>query len=219
MHPTIKGVLFYMDGVLVDSEEFIFEAAKLMFAEHGVSVKPQDALHFVGTGENRYISGICQINGFTVNIERDKARTYAIYVEITRGKLQALPGVGLFIKQCKTKGLKIAVASSADRIKIDINLREIGLDATLFDAVISGEDVELKKPFPDIYLLAAKRIGVEPEACLVVQDAISGITAGKAAGCKCLGLTTTFPADKLKEADWICMDLSEVPYHLLHLHI
>ncbi len=197
----IKGILFDMDGVLVDSEEYIFEATKQMFAEHGVIVKPEDALPFVGTGENRYISGIGELNGFIVDIERDKARTYAIYEEITRGKLQAIPGVRTFIDQCKAKRLKMAVASSADRKKIAINLREIGLDATLFDAVISGEDVEHKKPFPDIYLLAANRIGVKPEVCLVVEDAISGITAGKAAGAKCLALTTSFPAEKLSEAD------------------
>ncbi len=97
----------------------------------------------------------------------------------------------------------MAVASSADRVKIGINLREIGLSADIFDAIISGEDVERKKPFPDIYLLAAERIGLKPENCLVVEDAVSGITAGKAAGCKCLAVTTSFPAEKLTEADWI----------------
>ena len=210
MNQEIKGILFDMDGVLVDSEAYIFEAARLMFAEHGVSVKPEDALPFVGTGENRYISGIGESNGFIVDIERDKARTYAIYEEVTRGKLRALPGVHSFIESCNARGLKMAVASSADRIKIAINLREIGLSAEAFDAVISGEDAERKKPFPDIYLLAAERIGIKPEDCLVVEDAVSGIAAGKAAGCKCLALTTSFPAEKLQQADWICMDLSEV---------
>ena len=209
MNQPIKGILFDMDGVLVDSEAYIFEAARLMFAEHGVTVKPEDALPFVGTGENRYISGIGESNGFIVDIERDKARTYAIYEEITRGKLRALPGVHSFIESCNARGLKMAVASSADRIKIAINLREIGLSADIFDAVISGEDVEHKKPFPDIYLLAAERIGIKPEDCLVVEDAVSGIAAGKAAGCKCLALTTSFPAEKLQQADWICKDLSE----------
>lgn len=209
MNQPIKGILFDMDGVLVDSEAYIFEAARLMFAEHGVTVKPEDALPFVGTGENRYISGIGESNGFIVDIERDKARTYAIYEEITRSKLRALPGVHTFIKNCKDRGLKMAVASSADRIKIAINLREIGLSADIFDAVISGEDVERKKPFPDIYLLAAERIGIKPEDCLVVEDAVSGIAAGKAAGCKCLALTTSFPSEKLQQADWICKDLSE----------
>lgn len=200
-----------MDGVLVDSEKYIFEAAKQMFAEYGIAVKPEDALPFVGMGENRYISGIGQQNGFTVDIEPDKARTYAIYKEITRGKLNALPGVHSFINQCKQKGLKMAVASSADRIKIDINLHEIGLSAETFDIIISGEDVERKKPFPDIYLLAAEKLGLKPEECIVVEDAVSGITSGKFAGCKCLALTTSFKAEQLQEADWIVEDLSQVP--------
>lgn len=210
MLTNVQGILFDMDGVLVDSEEYIFEAARLMFAEHDVTIKPEDALPFIGTGENRYISGIGEQNGFAVDIERDKARTYTIYEEITRGKLKALPGVHSFINQCKQKGFKLAVASSADRVKIAINLREIGLSSETFDAIISGEDVDRKKPFPDIYLLAAKRIDTKPEVCLVIEDAVSGISAGKAAGCKCLALTTSFTAEKLHQADWICKDLSEV---------
>jgi HAD superfamily hydrolase (TIGR01509 family) len=213
----VQGILFDMDGVLVDSEEYIFEAARLMFAEHGVIVKPEDALPFVGTGENRYISGIGERNGFIVDIERDKARTYQIYKQITAGKLEALPGVTDFIKLCKQNGLKMAVASSADKVKIEINLKEIGLSADTFDAIISGEDVELKKPYPDIYLLASKKIGLNADVCLVVEDAVSGIIAGKTAGAKCLALTTSFTADKLTQADWICKDLSDVPTEVRNL--
>ena len=207
----LKGILFDMDGVLVDSEEYIFMATKLMFAEHGVIVKPEDAIPFVGMGENRYISGIGELNGFVVNIERDKARTYTIYEEITRHKLKALPGTHAFIEQCTRKKLKMAIVSSADKVKILINLREIQLAKDDFHCIISGQDVERKKPYPDIYLLAAEKLGLKPEECLVVEDAISGVTAGKAAGSKCLALTTSFQAEKLKEADWICKDLSDVP--------
>ncbi len=207
----IKGILFDMDGVLVDSEEYIFEATKLMLAEHGVNAKKEDALHFVGMGENKYIAGIALINGFEVDIERDKARTYQIYEEISRGELFALPGAVKFIETCVSKGLKIAVASSADKVKVMINLREIGLSSDNFQAIVTGEDVELKKPFPDIYIKAAKMIGLKPQECLVVEDAVSGVKAGKAAGAKCLALTTSFPANLLGEADWICENLAKVP--------
>lgn len=207
----IKGILFDMDGVLVDSEEFIFRATSLMFVEHGVHVKPEDALPFVGMGENRYITGIGERNGFKVDIERDKARTYEIYEEIARGKLYPLPGVHDFISVCRSKGLKMAIASSADNVKVQINLREIGLRADIFQAIISGQDVERKKPFPDIYLLAAERLNLQPHECLVVEDAVSGVEAAKAAGAKCLALTTTFAEDKLAAADWICSNLSDVP--------
>ena len=105
--------------------------------------------------------------------------------------------------QCRANQLKMAVASSADRVKIDINLREIGLSAETFDVIVSGEDVERKKPFPDIYLLAAQRVSELPENCLVVEDAVSGVKAAKAAGARCLAVTTSFPAEKLTEADII----------------
>lgn len=211
----IKGILFDMDGVLVDSEEYIFEAAKMMFAEHGVSVQSEDALAFVGTGENSYISGIGKVNGFVVDIERDKARTYVIYEQITKGKLTPLPGTLAFVEKCKAKGLKMAVASSADKIKVLINLREIGLAPDNFQAIVNGQDVERKKPFPDVFLLAAQKLGLKPEECLVIEDAISGVAAGKAAGAKCLALTTSFSADKLTQADWICEYLDAVPEEAL----
>ena len=207
----LKGILFDMDGVLVDSEEYIFEATKLMLAEHGITAKKEDASHFVGMGENKYITGIAKMNGFDVDIERDKARTYQIYEEISRGKLYALPGALKFIEACVFKGLKLAVASSADKVKVMINLREIGLSGDNFQAIVTGEDVELKKPFPDIYIKAAKMIGLKPQECLVVEDAVSGVKAGKAAGAKCLALTTSFPANLLGEADWICENLASVP--------
>jgi HAD superfamily hydrolase (TIGR01509 family) len=207
MNTQIKAILFDMDGVLVDSEEYIFEAARLMFAEHGVQVKPEDALPFVGTGENSYIGGIGSANGFEVEIVRDKARTYQLYDEITRGKLKSLPGTESFIRQCRECGLKMAVASSADRVKIEINLREIGLPSDTFDTIVSGEEVERKKPFPDIYLLAAEKLGVPIAQCLVVEDAVSGVAAAKAAGAKCLALTTSFPAEKLAGADKITASL------------
>lgn len=210
-----KGILFDMDGVLIDSEEYIFEATKLMLAEHGIVAKKEDALPFVGMGENKYIAGIAYMNGFEVDIERDKARTYQIYEQITRGKLIALPGAISFVELCLSKGLKIAVASSADKIKVLINLREIGISANTFHAIVTGEDVEHKKPFPDIYIKAAQMIGLKPEECLVVEDAISGIKAGKTAGCKCLALTTSFPAILLGEADWICNNLAYFPKEAL----
>lgn len=207
----IKGILFDMDGVLVDSEEFIFEATKLMFAEHGVEIKREDTYPFVGTGENNYISGIGKIYGFEVDIERDKARTYQLYEIITKGKLKVLPGVIDFVEKCKKSGLKMAIASSADIVKIRINLTEIGLPADTFEAIINGLDVEKKKPFPDIYLFAAHKLGLNPTECLVVEDAINGVAAAKAANCKCLALTISFEADMLTKADWICSDLSNVP--------
>ena len=212
----IKGVLFDMDGVLVDSEPYICRAAILMFRELGVEVMAEDFQPFIGMGENRYIGGVAERHGVTVDIEQVKARTYEIYGEIVKGKLKPLPGAHEFIDRCRNKGFKLAVATSADRVKLEINLREIGLSDDFFHTIITGLDVKNKKPFPDIYLKAADSLDLLAGDCLVVEDAVSGIEAGKAAGCKCLAVTTSFDASDLWDADWICDSLLNVPEEALN---
>ena len=207
----IQAVIFDMDGVLVDTEEFICEAAMKYFAELGVTVEAKDFLDFVGMGENRYIGGVAEKYGVEIEITSAKTRTYEIYDEIVRGRIDPLDGVLDFLKHCKTLGLKTAVATSADRTKMEINLREMGLSEQSFDACVNGLEVEKKKPHPDIFLFAADRIGVSAENALVVEDAISGVAAAKAAGSKCLALMTSFSAEQLSDADWICNTLADAP--------
>lgn len=208
MNLEVKGVIFDMDGVLVDSEPFICKAACMMFAERGLEVEPEDFEPFVGMGEKRYIGGVAETYGHKVNIAEVKKRTYDIYLEIIKGALEPLPGVFGFIEKCKAKGLKLAVASSADLRKVEGNLVEIGLPLDSFNAVVTGDDVENKKPAPDIFLLAAERIGLVATDCLVVEDAVSGVEAAKAAGAQCLGITSSFTEEQLKGADFFAKDLA-----------
>ena len=206
----LNAVIFDMDGVLVDSEEYICEAAIRMFAERGYTVKPEDFIPFVGAGENRYIGGPAEKNGIPLDLERDKARTYEIYGELVKD-LKPLTGAREFINKCKSRGLKLAVASAADKVKVDINLGILDLPAGTFDAVVNGLDVEKKKPDPEIFLLAANRLGVSPSDCLVVEDAVNGVAAARAAGSRCLGITTSFTPDQLRGADWFAPNLAEAP--------
>lgn len=210
MISKVQGVIFDMDGVLVDSEPFICKAACMMFAERGLAVQPEDFEPFVGMGENRYIGGVAEKYGHEVDIHEVKKRTYDIYLEIIKGALAPLPGVFDFIGQCRGKGLKLAVASSADLRKVEGNLAEIGLPLDSFDAVVTGEDVEHKKPAPDIFLHAAERIGLDATDCLVVEDAVSGVQAAKAAGACCLGITSSFTEGQLAGADFFARDLASV---------
>ena len=212
----IEGVLFDMDGVLVDSEHFICKAAIMMFRELGFNVSPQEFLPFVGMGENRYIGGVAEKHKIFIDIEQVKARTYDIYETIVKGKLFSLPGASEFIIKCSNKGLKLALATSADPVKMKVNLREIGLSEDKFQAIITGHDVTRKKPFPDIYIKAAESIGLKPGSCLVVEDAPNGIKSGKSAGCKCLAVTSTFNEAALAEADWISESLMNVPEEVLN---
>ena len=217
MNPTdrkLQGVIFDMDGVLCDSEPFICEAACRMLAErHGRQVRPEDFIPFVGAGEDRYLGGVAEKYGVRLDLQSDKKRTYDIYLEIIRGRLGPLPGAQEFIAACRGRGLKLAVATSADRVKLDGNLVQIGLPAKLFDVCLTGSEVQHKKPHPEIFLTAAEQLGLPPQRCLVVEDAPNGIRAGKAAGSPCLGLATSFPeADLLQAgADFIAPNLAHVP--------
>src|SRR4051794_6163761 len=130
IEPTrLRGVIFDMDGVLVASEPFLAEAAIRMFAEKGFELKHEEFHPFVGMGEDRYLGGPAEARGIPMDPAKDKARTYEIYLELIRGRLHALPGVREFVARCREKGLPMAVASSADAIKVEGNLREIGLPA------------------------------------------------------------------------------------------
>lgn len=208
----LRGVLLDMDGVLCDSEPFICEAACRMFLEnHGTTVRPDDFLPFVGAGEDRYLGGVAAKHGVALRMPDDKARTYAIYLEIIRGRLGPLPGAVEFVRNCRAHGLKTAVATSADRVKLEGNLREIGLPAERFDACITGDDIVRKKPDPEIFLKAAAAVGLPASACVVVEDAPNGIRAAKAAGAGCIGVTSSFPEGLLREAgaDRIAADMHE----------
>ena len=211
----LKAVLFDMDGVLLDSEEYINAAAVQMFTEKGFQVSPEDFIEFTGMGENRYLGGVAEIHGIPFDLVQDKARTYEIYADLVKGKLAPLPGAREFTARCKMLGLNIALASSADRIKVEINLKETGFHPELFHTIVTGEDIENKKPAPDIFLKAARGLSVHPAECLVVEDAIAGVEAGRAAGCRVLALTTSFPAEKLADADWIIQDLSRAGPEIL----
>jgi beta-phosphoglucomutase len=210
MYP-FKAILFDVDGVLVDSEPFIAEAGACMFAElYGTTVNPAEFAPFIGTGEANYLGGVAKAHGLQIDIAAAKKRTYELYFEVIRGRMKAVPGAVDLVRSLRVAGLKSATATSADRVKLDANLKAIGLEEADFDSLVCGNDVSRKKPFPDIYLEAAKRLGVDPRKCLVLEDATEGVLAAKAAGCTCIGLSTTFPASKLVEAgaDHILPDLS-----------
>jgi len=210
MTSNIRAVIFDMDGVLTDSEPLINEAAIAMFKEKGLTVQPDDFIPFVGAGEERYVGGVAEKYNFPLNPVAGKNRTYEIYFDLVPAKLESFPGVLELVETCREAGLRVAVASSADGIKVSANLQKIGLPTESWDAVVTGELVEHKKPAPDIFLLMAKTLGVAPAECVVVEDAVNGIQAAKAAGMRCVAVAHTLSSDYLKSADVVREDISDV---------
>jgi len=206
----ILAAIFDMDGVLTDSEPLINAAAIEMFREKGRVVRPQDFLPFVGTGEDRYIGGVAETYGFPLNLAAAKKRTYEIYLELVPARLKAFPGAQQLVRLCQSTGLRVAVASSADEIKIRANLMQIGLPLETWDAVVTGQDVVSKKPAPDIFLAAAAKLRLPAEKCVVIEDAVNGVQAAKAAGMRCVAVAQTFPPERLRQADIVRPAISDV---------
>jgi HAD superfamily hydrolase (TIGR01509 family) len=210
MTPRIRAVIFDMDGVLTDSEPLINAAAIAMFGEKGLVVQPKDFLPFVGAGEDRYIGGVAEKYHFPLDLPAAKHRTYEIYLGLVPSQLEVFPGVHQLLLACRQAGLRIAVASSADRIKVIANLQKIDLPVESWDAVVTAEQVEHKKPMPDIFLSAAQNLGVDPSACVVVEDAVNGVQAAKAAGMRCIAVAQTFPPELLREADLVRDTIADI---------
>jgi len=210
MTSNIRAVIFDMDGVLTDSEPLINEAAIAMFKEKGLTAQPEDFIPFVGAGEERYVGGVAEKYNFPLDPVEGKHRTYEIYFDLVPNKLQAFPGVLELVEACRGAGLRVVVASSADGNKVRVNLQNIGLPNESWDAVIGGELVEHKKPAPDIFLLAAKKLGIDPAECVVVEDAVNGIQAAKAAGMRTVGVAHTLPAKDLQAADVVREKIADI---------
>jgi len=176
----------------------------------GETVQQQHTGHFgAAVGQVQYADDL-----LAFAIEDNGCFHVGEIVEAGFGVVNApLPGVNDFIAACRQRGLKLAVASSADMMKVEINLREIGVPATTFDAVLTGGDATHKKPHPEVFLKAAARLNLAPSDCVVVEDAPSGVKAAKSAGSKCLGLTTSFDEPTLRAAgaDWIAPHLAKLP--------
>jgi len=208
---TIKAVIFDMDGVLTDSEPVINVAAIAGLKEYGVNAVPEDFEQFVGMGEDKYIGGVAEKYGVAYVLEMKK-RVYEIYLEILPGLIHSFTGVHELLHKLREGEIPMAVASSADRVKVKANLEAIEVDLGWFDAIVVGEDVANKKPAPDTFLCAADKLGMAPAECCVVEDALHGVQAAKAAGIRCVAVEQSFSADLLRQAepDVICPGISDV---------
>ncbi|KAL1350732.1 hypothetical protein HN51_014748 [Arachis hypogaea] len=197
----VSAVLFDMDGVLCNSEEPSRRAAVDVFAEMGVQVTVDDFVPFMGTGEANFLGGVASVKGVKgFDTEAAKKRFFEIYLDKYAKPDSGIgfPGASELISQCKSKGIKVAVASSADRIKVDANLAAAGLPLSLFDAIVSADAFENLKPAPDIFLAASKILDVPPSECIVIEDALAGVQAAKTAQMRCIAVRTTLSDEALE---------------------
>ena len=203
----IRAFLFDLDGVLTDTSEFHYLGWKRLADELGLSFDRQknEALR----GVSRRESLLLLLNGRPATEEEmnewmeRKNRYYIEYVSrMTPENL--LPGALELLKELHQAGYKVAIVSSSKNTPLVLERLQIG---EWLDAVVDGNAAARSKPAPDLFLLAAERLGVSPEECLVVEDAEAGIAAGKAAGMCTLGLG---PSERVGSADCQLPDLEGV---------
>jgi HAD superfamily hydrolase (TIGR01509 family) len=207
----ISSVLFDMDGVLVNSEELTYVAAVEMLKERGADATPEDFRPFIGAGDVAYFSGAAGKHGLKYDRSMSDI-TYKKYEKLVQEHDIAYKNTVKTVLELRAAGLKLAVCTSSDLVKMNINLAAIGLKDK-FDALINGRDIKNNKPAPDIYLKGAETLGVSPSECLVVEDAENGILAAKAAGMHNVALTTTFTREELASTvspEYICNDIYEI---------
>ncbi|HEV8308047.1 MAG TPA: HAD family phosphatase [Methylomirabilota bacterium] len=176
-----RAVIFDVDGVLADSEPLHLRATQEVLGPRGTSYTERDNRAFFGKTDAEMLRVLRILFDLpqptTALVE---ART-AHLVALIRAEARPLPGVPAVPRALREAGLRLALASASPRQVIRAILDAVGLAET-FEAVVSGEDVARGKPAPDGFLLAARRLGVEPAACLVVEDSRNGVLAAKAAG-------------------------------------
>lgn len=206
----IKAVILDVDGIIIDTEEANAVASIQVFRElYNIEVKAEDFVPFVGTGSVRYLGGVAEKYGIDIDVRKATKRREKNFVK-NLNKLRLFPGVGNLIQTVKQDGMKIAIATSADRSKFQAAFRGVGLVEEQFDLVVTGDEVKRTKPHPEIYLTTVKKLGLEPSSCLVVEDSITGVEAAKKAGTFSVAVTNTFSKKDLAKADLIIGSLEEL---------
>lgn len=204
------AALFDWDGVIVDSSDYHEESWERLAEEEGRELPPG---HFKKGFGMRNETIIPQILGWTEvpeEIRRLDRRKEELYRELIDEKgIEPLPGVESFLQRLHRADIPCAVASSTERLNITFALERMGMSHE-FKAVVAGEDVENGKPDPEVFLTAAQKLGAEPERCVVFEDAHVGIEAGLAAGMKVIAVSTTHPAETLRDAHLVVGGLDEL---------
>ena len=205
----VKAVIWDMDGIIADTAQYHHKGWQIVFRKRGTNYTEEDFRRNTGKRSDtivREVFGEKIPQNEITEIIREKDETFR---QLMGQKIKLFPGVLKLITALKEHGFKIAIASSAPMENIQLITRSLKID-NRFDAIISGWEVTKGKPHPQTFLLAAEKLGVAAEDCIVIEDAISGVAASKRAGMRCIAVTNTTSREELREADLIIDTLEEI---------
>jgi HAD superfamily hydrolase (TIGR01509 family) len=200
----IKAVLFDLDGVLVDSEEVNIVSGTRAFADIGIKLSRSEQKLIAGRHPADYDEVFTK---YKFDSKR-MVKLHHKYYKTRYHKSKPFPFSRSFVIALKRKGFKLALVTASERTDARQVLRRLKL-AGVFDVVVTFETCKHRKPSPLPYLTAARLLKVAPKDCAVVEDSIPGVESAKRAKMKCIAVTHTFPASKLKKADLIVKNLND----------
>lgn len=217
LSPDQCAVLFDLDGVIVDSKEAHFQAFKQLGEEVGYDFTRETFTHIFGMHNNEIFPILFGGPLPQERIDEFGNRKEAIVREMIRGHVESLPGARALIRALKEDGFHLAIGSSTPLANVELILGELGL-REYFQTIISAENVREGKPNPQVFLLGAEALGVPPERCVVIEDAVAGVQAAHNGGMKALAVTTNHSREALSKAERVVDSLEEVgPEELLQL--
>ena len=213
MPQPFRAVIFDLDGVLADSEPWWNEIDAKLLAEHGVTYRGEYHRNVLGVSYRLAVEFYKKAFGLSVSSDEMMQRRGEIAVDFFANRVGIFPSTRPVLQELRQMNLHLAVATSSLSASARPFLARHGLTA-FFEAVITGDEVEHGKPHPDIYLRAAMKLRITADACLVIEDALSGIAAAKAAKMRVAAIPDARfvdPRDYEKEADYLLGSLSEIP--------
>lgn len=214
-----QAVIFDMDGVLVDSEPFHVQNEKLMFSRLGLHISDEEHARYMGTATDVMWEQIIRERKLSLDVVETTLQTIQQEIPYFQSleKIDPMPGLVNLLEKLQKLGIPMAVASSSDKAIIDIILEKSGL-RKYFEHAVSSSEIGKSKPEPDVFLHAAKLLGVAPENCLVFEDSKNGIKAAKAAGMVCIAYSGCNSGNQNQsQADRRISDFNELDFNTLFI--
>jgi len=217
----IYGLIFDVDGVIADTEpvnaRVTIRVLKDMFGLSGV--RPEDFDAGIGKGAEKYVQAGADAHGLKLTDEQVKAaaklREKYLIETIQSEPLPAFPGVLELINgTLQRQDFRLAIATSAS-LELSRAILESAKVPYRKMVYVTGSEITRKKPDPELFLVAASRMGIIPAHCVVIEDAPSGVQAAKAAGARCIAVTNSTGANKLQKADLICDSLEHINLNII----
>ena len=212
----MKAVIFDMDGLIIDSEPIHFEVDMQTMREFGVNISKDELNKYVGTTNEYMLNDL--INKYKIQKSIKEILEYKMELTIRRikeTKINAISGIPELLISLKHNNIKTAIGSSSPKELIITVIEKFQL-GKYFDCIVSGDEVKEGKPKPDIYLEVSKRIGVNPEECIVIEDSRNGVLAAKNAGMKCFGFRNVNSGNQdLSKADIIVDSIRNIDIEII----